>query len=52
MAGSRGTKGYLAPELDKANEVTDESIPIDLTKVDMFSFGVFLFTMYVGCPPF
>ena len=51
-AGSRGTKGYLAPELDKANEVKDEQMPIDLTKIDMFSFGVFLFTMVVGCPPF
>lgn len=40
-----GTPGYQAPELE-ANR------PYNGTKADIFSFGVIMFILHVGTPPF
>jgi serine/threonine protein kinase len=40
-----GSRGYMAPEILK-------KVPYSGQVIDLFAFGVLLFTMYVGVPPF
>ena len=51
---SKGTPGYMAPELNETNEVSKlfKIDNFDVKKCDVFALGVALFTMIVGRPPF
>ena len=40
-----GSSGYMAPEIK-------QKVPFSGQVADLFSFGVILFTMYAGVPPF
>lgn len=51
---SKGTPGYMAPELNEPNEIAKlfKLESFDTKKLDVFALGVALFTMVVGRPPF
>lgn len=47
---TRGTPGYLAPEVLKVGYYEDQ--PAYGQPVDVWACGVIMYTLLVGCPPF